>query len=172
MLTYLEAAITKGTGTSTWTPATRAQWGCRGTSVPGTSIEIGTGQANTKIITDAKCVGTDGSPSAASIAATYNGGGKDDWFLPSRKELDALCFAFFKGRTGDDYSADDCMGSGKSDAVTSATDVTPGWSFASDKYWSSSEDAASGAWRQDFENGYQPGISKPTTYYVRPVRAF
>ena len=64
------------------------------------------------------------------------------------------------------------MGSGKSDAVTSATDVTPGWSFASDKYWSSSEDAASGAWRQDFENGYQPGISKPTTYYVRPVRAF
>ena len=170
--TYLEAALTKGTGTSTWTPATRAQWGCRGTSVPGTSIEIGTGQANTKIITDAKCVGTDGSPSAASIAATYNGGGKDDWFLPSRKELDALCFAFFKGRTGADYSADDCMGSGKSDAVTSATDVTPGWSFASDKYWSSSEDAASGAWRQDFENGYQPGISKPTTYYVRPVRAF
>jgi len=170
--TYLEAAIANGTTPSTWTPDTKAQWGCYGTLVPGTSLEIGTGRANTKIITDKTCKGDNDSPSAASIAAAYNGGGKTDWFLPSRKELDALCLEFFTGRTGTDYSQDNCMGSGTSNAVTSATNVTPGWSFAAAGYWSSSENSANFAWYQSFYYGPQYGSNKFFTLYVRPVRAF
>ena len=176
--TYLEAAITT---TSTWTPDTTAQWGCYGTSVPGTSFEIGTGRANTKIIIEAK--NSNGqicstSTTAASIAKAYNGGGKDDWFLPSRKELNALCLEFFNDPNskyaGNDlwtgYQKDGCIG--RQSAVTSATNVTPGWSFAADYYWSSSEGGAYGAWFQYFDNGGQGSNSKFYTYYVRPVRAF
>ena len=81
--TYLEVAITKGTAPSTWTPDTKASWGCIDTSVMTdtqrtASLEIGTGQANTKIITSKNCVGADNSVSAASISVAYNGGGKSD----------------------------------------------------------------------------------------------
>ena len=136
------------------------------------SLEIGQGRANTKIITDKPCLGTDNSGSAASIAKAYNGGGKTDWFLPSRKELDALCDEFFKGRTGIDYSQDTCMGSGTSNAVTGTTNGIA-WSFAADYYWSSSEYVASSAWTQYFDYGSQVNnYEDPSAYYVRPVRAF
>jgi len=174
--TYLEAAIANGTTPSTWTPDTTAQWGCYGTNVMDAaqrtaSLEIGQGRANTKIITDKTCKGTNDNQIAASIAKAYNGGGKTDWFLPSRKELDALCSEFFKGRTGLDYSVDNCMGSGTPDAVTSATNGSA-WSFAADYYWSSSEYSANHAWNQNFNSGNQNSNSKNTTRYVRPVRAF
>ena len=154
-----------------------AQWGCRDASVMDAaqrtaSLEIGQGQANTLLITGAKCNGTDGSPSAASIAKAYNGGGKTDWFLPSRKELDALCNEFFKGRSGAKNSVDKCQGSGNTNSVTSATNATPVWSFAAGIYWSSSEGLANGAWGQNFGNGNQFNGTKSGTYYVRPVRAF
>ena len=169
--TYLEAAITNGTTTSTWTPNTEAQWGCDGASVPGTSLEIGTGQANTKMITEQDCKGDDGSASAASIAATYNGGNKTDWFLPSRKELDALCSEFFKGRTEIDYSADNCMGSVDTNSVSGTTNGLS-WSFAAGGYWSSSESGAYWAWRQSFYFGGQYASARTNDFYVHPVRAF
>ncbi len=174
--TYLEAAIANGTTPSTWTPDTTAQWGCYGTNVMDAaqrtaSLEIGQGRANTKIITDIPCRGTNDNQIAASIAKAYNGGGKTDWFLPSRKELDALCLEFFTGRTGTDYSQDNCMGSGTPDAVTSATNGSA-WSFAAGYYWSSSEFNANGAWDQYFNAGYQYPNFKSSTGYVRPVRAF
>ncbi len=174
--TYLEAAIANGTTPSTWTPDTTAQWGCYGTNVMDAaqrtaSLEIGQGRANTKIITDIPCRGTNDNQIAASIAKAYNGGGKTDWFLPSRKELDALCLEFFTGRTGTDYSQDNCMGSGTPDAVTSATNGSA-WSFAAGGYWSSSETVAYFAWRQYFDGGAQAGNFKDGTGYVRPVRAF
>ena len=39
-------------------------------------------------------------------------------------------------------------------------------------YWSSTEDSAGFAWRQDFCHGYQSVFNNYLTYYVRPVRAF
>jgi hypothetical protein len=173
---YLEAAITDGTAPSEWTPGTTAQWGCYNADVMDAaqrtaSLEIGQERANTKMITVNNCIGTDGSASAASIAKAYKGGGKYDWFLPSRKELDALCNEFFTGRTGDDYSADTCMGSGNSNAVTGTTNGIS-WSFAAGTYWSSSEYNASTAWYQRFSGGSQNGGNKRNTLYVRPVRAF
>ena len=179
---YLEAAIANGTTLSTWkpgttaTPGTTAQWGCYDTEVMNAaqrtaSLEIGTGRANTMKITERICKGTDDSTSAASIAATYNGGGKTDWFLPSRKELDALCFAFFNGRTGVKNSKDKCMGSGNTNAVSGTTNELS-WSFAADSYWSSSEGYATIAWYQNFFYGNQGNASKGLAGYVRPVRAF
>ena len=174
--TYLEAAIANGTTPSTWTQTIRVQWGCHGTSVMTdtertASLEIGTGRANTNVITSQGCKGADNSASAASIAATYNGGNKTDWFLPSRKELDALCFAFFKGRIGVKYSLETCIGSGNNTAVTGTT-AGISWSIAAGYHWSSSEDAALTAWYQTLGYGGQLNLSKRDTNYVRPVRAF
>ena len=171
--TYLEAAITDGTEPSTWTPTTRAEWGCSGTSVMTddqriASFEIGQGRANTLLITGAKC---NDSGSATSIAKAYNGGGKNDWFLPSRKELDALCHEFFKGGSDEYYNKDSCKGSRNDNAVTSATNVMPGWSFSSGYYWSSSEDSA-WAIAQFFNGGNQFLGYKSNPLGVRPVRAF
>jgi hypothetical protein len=44
--------------------------------------------------------------------------------------------------------------------------------FASDGYWSSTEEDNYGAWWQDFFNGGQDYNGKFSTYYVRAVRAF
>ena len=175
--TYLEAAIANRTTPSAWTPDTKAEWGCYGTGVMTStqrtaSLEIGTGQANTKLITAKNCKGSDNSVSAASIAAAYNGGDKTDWFLPSRKELDALCHEFFTGRTGTDHSVDNCMGSGNYNSVTGTTNGIA-WSFAAFGYWSSSEVNAYYAWGQYFGYGSQKDYTTyNNAYYVRPVRAF
>lgn len=50
-----------------------------------TGTGIGSGADNTDLIIDA-C----GSKTAAGFAARYRGGGKRDWYLPSKDELDAL----------------------------------------------------------------------------------
>ena len=44
--------------------------------------------------------------------------------------------------------------------------------FANSHYWSSTESDYTYAWFQYFDNGYQYYDYKPTTYYVRAVRAF
>jgi hypothetical protein len=156
---YLEAALTNGTTPSTWTPNTQAQWGCNSTFITGTSLEIGTGRANTKMITGQGCKGTDNSMSAASIAAAYNGGGKTDWFLPSRDELNELC----------KYAKTQTTGDIEQHCVLPGTIRT---GFASDNYWSSSELDKNYAWYQSFSSGFGDSYSKGSTFYVRPVRAF
>lgn len=50
-----------------------------------TSNKLGSGATNTKVIVKA-C----GQRSAAGLAAAYRGGGKADWFLPSKDELRLL----------------------------------------------------------------------------------
>ncbi|MEI7727606.1 MAG: hypothetical protein WCK09_21035, partial [Bacteroidota bacterium] len=61
-------------------------WGCEGTSIPGNFSAIGTGQANTLAIVS--------SCSTAGIAARICNdlvlGGYDDWFLPSKDELNQM----------------------------------------------------------------------------------
>ncbi|MFZ4521074.1 MAG: DUF1566 domain-containing protein [Bacteroidales bacterium] len=60
-----------------------APWGCNGTSIPGTSTALGTGQANTTTIIN--------TCSEAGIAARICDdlvlNGYSDWFLPSEDEL-------------------------------------------------------------------------------------
>ncbi len=88
---------------------------------------------------------------AAFSASAYRSGTSSiysDWFLPSKDELNEM------------YLNRASIGG-----------------FATNDYWSSSENYEFSAWSQDFSNGYQYNFDdgnglKTNTFYVRPVRAF
>jgi hypothetical protein len=61
-------------------------WGCTGTSVPGTSVSMGFGSANTDSIA-ASCVTR---PIAASVCSALVANEYTDWYLPSRDELQLM----------------------------------------------------------------------------------
>ena len=127
---YLEAATSD--------QATQVQWGGHGTSV-GTTKDIGSGKTNTEDIVNKLGSGN----YAARICYDLVLGGHDDWFLPSKDELNEL------------HKQRDIVGS-----------------FASKYYWSSSEDSANYAWSQYIANGGQATSKKSLDLHVRAVRAF
>ena len=104
-----------------------------------TGTAIGTGQANTTAIVTIQGAGS----YAAMLCAALTEGGYNDWFLPSKDELDKL------------YINKVAIGG-----------------FAGNFYWSSSEASAGSAWYQVFYYGYQLYFSKYDTFRVRAVRAF
>ena len=121
-----------------------AKWKDTNNSTPGTFTAIGTGYANTTAM-----AGT--THPAAELCRTYTGGGKTDWFLPSRDELDAL----FNNLVDDGAGNNNGFGG-----------------FAYDYYWSSSEYGAMYAWYTHFNGGSSDGNIKGNMLYVRAVRAF
>lgn len=124
------------------------------TSVPGgTGTALGTGSSNTdNIIAQAVAAGNNTLTSyAAGLARAHNGGGYNDWFLPSRDELNAIWVNLVDN------------GSGANSGVGG---------FANDYYWSSSEFNAIYARVQLFDDGSQNGFNKSNNYRVRAVRAF
>jgi len=129
--------------TATADQSTGIQWYNGSDEVTGaTGTALGTGFANTyKIIA---VQGTTITDYAAGLAQVYNGGGYNDWFLPSKEELDKLYI----------------------------NKVVIGGFADSSIYWSSSEFNAFSAWSQSFYSGSQYGSSKGNTYRVRAVRAF
>ena len=103
-----------------------------------TSTAIGAGYSNTQKMLLGCTFG------AANAAAAYNGGGKSDWHLPSKDEMNQL----YLRRT-----------------------TVGGLDGAA--YWSSSEYGALGTWGQYFVDGNQLSYLKDgSAVYVRPVRAF
>ena len=124
-------------GTSTIDP--RCAWSGTNRPIQITGTAIGSGYANTlAMIKQDSTAGT-----AGTVARAFRGGGKADWSLPSRDELDQL------------YKAKTIIGG-----------------LASDYFWSSSENGV-GVWDQNFGNGGQHGWGKESAgFYVRPVRAF
>jgi hypothetical protein len=119
--------------------STGIEWGCYGTSVGASGTAIGTGASNTSAILS----GCATRPIAASVCSTYDGGGYDDWFLPSLDELNEL------------YTNQVAIGG-----------------FQPANYWSSTENTTLYAWEQGFDNGSQGGNYKDDTNRVRCVRAF
>ena len=113
-------------------------WGCYGTEIGGTSSALGTGMDNTNAIVN-KCW----ESCAARICDSLNLNGYDDWFLPSKDELNKL------------YQNKDAIGG-----------------FASAWYWSSTENSNYTAWHQNFGSGNQQTLNKCYGYMVRAVRAF
>ncbi|MDP4013792.1 MAG: DUF1566 domain-containing protein, partial [Candidatus Nanopelagicales bacterium] len=103
----------------------------------------GTGEANTTAITSNTACDTPEKAPAAWAAKNHAGGGKNDWFLPSKDELNQL------------YAQKATVGG-----------------FGDDGCWSSSQGSASYAWFQFFDDGDQFNVSEGNTYRVRPVRAF
>ncbi len=119
----------------------------------GTAWSIGSGRYNTERLLkymdmDGKAY-SDGSGEgvkeyAARKCLDYEYGGCDDWFLPSKDELNLMYENLHRKGLG---------------------------SFAS-YYWSSSEDNANNAWRQGFSSGNQNSDNRYYGNRVRPVRAF
>ncbi len=140
------------------------EWGGYGTEV-GTATAIGTGEANTKEIV--KVLGNGNyTTSGNNMELNDNYAAKtcdnlklddyDDWFLPSKDELNEL-----------------------SKLYESYEDKDPNDSFVasfneSDPYWSSSENNSPFSyygWAQN-SSGFQDGLSKDEDSRVRTVRAF
>ena len=109
-----------------------------------TGIALGTGQTNTTAIvgqiTTVQLTCTSG---AAYYCYNLTEGSYNDWFLPSKDELNKL------------YINRVAIGG-----------------FADNLYWSSSELSASNAWYQNFFDGYQYRLNKNYYLRVRAVRAF
>jgi uncharacterized protein (TIGR02145 family)/gliding motility-associated-like protein len=116
-------------------------WGRNGSSI-GTTTYVGSGNANTNIIVQ----NTSGLNNAAGVCYDLNINGYNDWFLPSKDELNKL------------YSNKNLIGG-----------------FLNRLYWSSSEaqGGAFYAWSQNFSNGIQEAIyNRSVDMQVRPVRNF
>jgi len=131
---YMEAA--------TEDQSSGAEWGCYKKAIPGKQgTAIGTGKSNTREIVSS-CAENN---NAAKIATQYQGGGKSDWYLPSKDELNALYENLHKARLG---------------------------GFASYGYWSSSEESAEIAWYHGFLTGSQKKFNKYNSSRVRAIRSF
>lgn len=146
--TYLEAAPADLSDTYAW--------GAMSKNVAGTSFDIGSGKANTALIIEfLKTSGANGNPEtdkAAQMAAAHTYGGKTDWFLPSKYELDLMyknlkvnALGNFIDDVGEEYG-----------------------------YWSSSQknDYVHSAWFQYFNNDHNSYYVKNKKLYVRPIREF
>ena len=102
---------------------------------------------------------------AAGAARAYRGGSKTDWYLPTTAELNLLC-QWARGVAPSVTTV--CTGG----SLNSSTYGASSAEFVADRYWSSSESGADGAWVQYFLDGRQVSGSKSSPFYVRPVRAF
>ncbi len=133
---YLEAAP-EDQGQGNW-------FFCEG-EVPGTGgTSPGSGKGNTRAIVK---IGGE-SDIAATIAARYRGGGKSDWFLPSRDELDLMYKNLHKAGIG---------------------------GFSNGDYWSSSgrtQNRFTDGWSQNFASGKQSVTYGENQFAVRAARSF
>ena len=142
---YLEAAP----ASTEWAK----EWGSHGTLIGGTETGIGTGQSNTTIIVtwldnntdDTQGDVTNKTDRAAYLCDELTEGGYNDWFLPSKDELNLMYENLHEEGVG---------------------------GFAAEDYWSSSEGTAFYAWVQRFDDGSQHYYSKYDSLRVRAVRAF
>ena len=130
----LVAAISDQTSAIRWHNGTNKITGAKG-------VVIGTGFANTNSNISAQ--GETSTSYAAGLARAYKGGGYDDWFLPSKDELNKL------------YINKVIIGG-----------------FVNNNYWSSSEKDFEFAYKLNFTNGDQNANNKVNTFYVRAIRAF
>lgn len=137
---YLEAAP----ASSEWSEVI---WGAAGVLVGGTGSQVGDGELNTQRIVskfgDSVPFGG-GSHYAAKLCADFTYRGYDDWFLPSKAELELL------------YQQRASIGD---------------FSTASN-YWSSTEENSLSAWIQGFSSRYQNAWTKNIPLRVRAIRAF
>jgi len=116
------------------------EWGCHGVSIPGADgITLGTGHQNTVDIV----AGCSTAGIAARVCYNLELNGYDDWFLPSKDELNKL------------YQNKFIIGG-----------------FTTDFYWSSSEASYNDAWSNYFINGFQNYHVKHNDLSVRAIRAF
>ena len=130
------------------------QWSNGSNTVTGaTATAIGAGAANTTTIIQEQ--GATQTNYAAGLAKAYNGGGFNDWFLPSKDEFNEI----YQNRTEIDNTS-----------VANGGSNLAGYTY----YWSSTETAKKYAWIQPINFGSQSpyGLKSVTFYNVRAIRAF
>ncbi len=117
----------------------------------GTSVDIGKGKLNTetlvKLMGESAYISTkSATPNyAAALCTKLVYGGADDWFLPSRDELDLLSSSLKAVGVGD---------------------------IDSTNYWSSSENNRDYAWNRNFSRTESGFYDKNGNMKIRPIRAF
>jgi hypothetical protein len=119
-----------------------------------TFTDVGKGNTNTDLIIAARGGAAD-NYYAAGLARNYRGGGFDDWFLPSKLELNEM----YTERV----------------QINRVSLANYGTSFkTTDSYWSSTEFPSNknSAWHKPFSGAPAWWISKSTSYWVRPIRTF
>lgn len=123
-------------------------WGCYGQSIySGYESIYYTGKENTAAILNL----CSESGIAAQIADAYSLNGFDDWYLPSRLELDFMHKNIGRG---------------------AAAPLTNVGNFGLGYYWSSSEFDYENAWAEGFSTGAQGRHLKNETHNVRAIRTF
>jgi hypothetical protein len=131
---YLEAAPSDQSAGIQW-------WNGEFTTTGASGTAVGTGEANTAAIIASQGAGT----YAASLCADLVLGGYDDWFLPSRDELNLMYVNLKQQNRG---------------------------GFAAAWYYCSSEVSDTMTWGQDFGNGGHFNGNKSDDGHVRAARAF
>jgi hypothetical protein len=119
-----------------------SEWGCTGTSIPGTQLAVGSGETNTSLIV----AGCNQASFASKICYDLVSGGQTDWFLPSRDELNLMYKNLHTNNQGNFNT--------------------------SSAYWSSTETDANDALYLDFGGWVDGNGYKNYAIYVRAVRAF
>ena len=158
---YLEAA-----SAAIWSDPLIAWSGNTTTSVT-TSDAIGAGYKNTLAMTSQSST----ADKSGTASRAYTGGGKSDWYLPSKNELNQMC----KWARGQAWTSNAtvCDNTG---TLNSATYGASTAGLVESVYWSSSEIGASSAWFQYLMGGSLGGnqntTPKSSAMFVRPVRAF
>jgi len=163
---YLEAAPVdqNGGASMNWSNIQSTQVG-----VAAQGVAIGTGKGNTAAI-----IAQSGhTSSAAKICREYRGGGYSDWFLPSKDELEIMCWNLRGKRnphlnplwvTNDNPDVPNVAGGGVGGLL---------YTLAGSGYWSSSEISSGYSWYQQFDNGWlEDNAPKNSTVWVRAIRAF
>ena len=135
------------------------------------ATEIGWGYRNTRaIILQGN---TEAATSAAALADSYapSVGGVivDDWYLPSKDELNQMC-KWQRGIIGETLTTTTTV------CALGTKDTGPGARFRNNFYWSSTQGtAADEAWYQSMDPESDPGAGyevKTEDPRVRPIRAF
>ena len=174
--TYLEAApaLWDAGGaepTRSWANTTYQGTAVNNASSPetATATGIGWGYRNTRaiILQGNTATATSAAALADSHTVTVSGVVYDDWYLPSKDELNQMC-KWVSGTTGDALTTLTTVCTGGT--LNSGTAGSAG--FVENSYWSSTESGSGFAWYQYFPSGYQFGHYKYNTFHVRPVRAF
>jgi TolB-like protein len=121
----------------------RAVWNVRDVHVDNTQPNIGTGRRNTQVIVE-KFSQTSGEwDTAAQKADDLVYKGFDDWFMPSKDELDQMYGNLKRKNLGD---------------------------FKNEWYWSSTEISQGYSHFQNFQDGRMTNGDKQQRQYVRPIR--
>jgi hypothetical protein len=175
--TYLEAAPSGWNGGSeparSWaqnTPVNYQPIAVNNASSPetATATAIGWGYRNTRaiILQGNSDTATSAAALADSYTATVSGVTYDDWYLPSKDELNQMC-KWQRGISGADLITLTTVCTGGN--LNSGTGAA---GFVGNLYWSSTESDPNNVWSQYFDPGIQFNYGKDSTNYVRPIRAF